>query len=138
MTQQRHANDDLLQKLNNTDLSLSDSTQDTRGYMVRDRHGEEIGRVSDLFIDERERSVRMLQVSAGGVLGLGDEHFLVPVEAIAHVSKDEIHVDQTREHVVNSPKYNPNLISRPPREYWEPFYGYYGFSPYWNQRVVNR
>jgi hypothetical protein len=32
---------------------------------------------------------------------------------------------------VHSPAYDPNLVVRPPREDWEPYYGYYGFSPYW-------
>jgi sporulation protein YlmC with PRC-barrel domain len=125
------ANANVLQKLNNTDLTLSDSATDLRGFKVIDRSGQEIGHISDLFIDERERNVRMLQVSAGGVLGLGDRHFLVPVEAIVRFGNGEVQVDQTVDRVVNSPAYNPNLISRPAREYWEPIYGYYGILPYW-------
>jgi hypothetical protein len=27
--------------------------------------------------------------------------------------------------------YDPTLIKAPTREHWEPFYGYYGLSPYW-------
>ena len=131
MTQHQHVNNDVMQKLNDTNLTLADSRQDIRGRKVIDRHGEEIGHVSDLFIDEAERNVRMLQISAGGFLGLGDRHFLLPVDAISTVGKDEVHIDQTREHVVNSPAYDPKLIARPSREYWEPYYGYYGLSPYW-------
>jgi sporulation protein YlmC with PRC-barrel domain len=130
------ANKNLLQKLNNTDLTLSDSAQDIRGSRVIDRNGEEIGHISDLFIDERERNVRMLQVSAGGLLGLGDSHFLVPVEAIARFGSGEVQIDQTLDRVVHSPPYNPNLISRPAREYWEPIYGYYGLPPYWSTETA--
>lgn len=74
----------------------------------------------------------MLEVSAGGFLGLGARHVLLPMEAVTNVGKDEVHVNQSREHVAKSPAYEPQLIKRPPRDYWEPYYGYYGYSPYWS------
>jgi hypothetical protein len=43
-----------------------------------------------------------------------------------------VHVNQTRERIVHSPVYDPKLVDRPPQEYWEPYYGYYGLSPYWS------
>ena len=131
MSQPQDATNTELEKLNNTDLTLADSDQDIRNRKVIDRNNEEIGHVSDLFIDQVERKVRMLEVRAGGFLGLGDRHFLLPVDAITSVGKDEVHVNQTRDRIVDSPAYDPTLIVRPPREYWEPYYGYYGFSPYW-------
>ncbi len=131
MSQRQHATNTELAKLNDTDLALADSAQDIRNRKVIDRHNEEIGRVSALFIDVGERKVRMLEVRAGGFLGLGDRHFLLPVDAITSVAKDRVHINETRDRVVNSPAYDPALIDRPPREYWEPFYGYYGLSPYW-------
>jgi sporulation protein YlmC with PRC-barrel domain len=120
-----------LEKLSDTDLALADVDQDIRGRKVVDRNGEDIGHVSNLFIDTGERKVRMLEVRAGGFLGLGDRHFLLPVDAITSVGKDDVHVDQTREHILNSPVYDPSLIELPDHEYWEPFYGYYGLPPYW-------
>ena len=121
-----------LEKLSDTGLVLADSDQDIRNRKVIDRHGDDIGHVSNLFIDQDERKVRMLEVSAGGFLGLGDRHFLLPVDAITHVGKGEVHVNQTRERIVNSPVYDPTLVDRPRQEYWEPYYGYYGVSPYWS------
>jgi hypothetical protein len=73
----------------------------------------------------------MLEVRAGGFLGLGDRHFLLPVDVITSVAKGEVHVNQTRERIVHSSVYDPTLIEAPTREYWEPCYGYYGLSPYW-------
>jgi hypothetical protein len=84
-----------------------------------------------LFIDQIERKVQLLEVRAGGFLGLGDRHFLLPVSAITSVTKGEVHVNQTREHIVGSPVYDPALIVAPTREYWGQYYGYYGMSPYW-------
>lgn len=121
-----------LEKLIDTRLTLGDPAQDIRHRKVVDAHGDEIGHVSALFIDEDQRKVRMLEVRAGGFLGLGDRHFLLPVDAITTVTKDKVHVNQTRERILHSPVYDPTLIETPTQQYWEPYYGYYGLSPYWS------
>jgi sporulation protein YlmC with PRC-barrel domain len=123
---------DALQRLSDTDLMLGDTEQDVRGRKVIDRFGHEIGTVSALFIDRPEQKLRMLEVSAGGFLGVGARHVLLPVDAITAIAEREVHVNQSREHVVKSPAYDPSLIERPAAGYWEPFYGYYGLSPYWS------
>ena len=120
-----------LQKLDDTGLTLDDDRQDIRGRKLIDGAGETIGHVSNLFIDAAERKVRMLEVRAGGFLGLGDRHFLLPVDAVTRVEDDAVHVNETRERIVHSPGYDPHLVEAPTREYWEPFYGYYGLPPYW-------
>ena len=73
----------------------------------------------------------MLEVRAGGFLGLGDRHFLLPVGAITSISAGEVHVNQTRERVAGSPAYDPAIIVARTRNDWEPYYGYYGYLPYW-------
>ena len=120
-----------LVKLTNTSLMLADSDQDIRGRKVFDRHEHEIGHVSGLFIDEAERKVRMIEIRAGGFFGIGERHFLIPVDAITSVDKDDVHINVTREHVAGSPPYNPDLAEEPVQSNWEPYYGYYGLSPYW-------
>jgi sporulation protein YlmC with PRC-barrel domain len=130
MTQQ-HRRNTALEKLNNTGLSLADSSQDIRNRKVIDRLGEEIGHVSGLFIDQDERKVRMLEIRAGGFLGIGDRHVLLPVDAITSVTKDEVHVNQTGERVAHSPTYDPTLFAETPAQDFWPYYGYYKLSPYW-------
>jgi sporulation protein YlmC with PRC-barrel domain len=131
MKQQQHPNNPALDRLSDTGLTLSDPSQDIRGRKVVDRHGADIGHVSGLFVDEDERRVRMLEIRAGGFIGIGERHFLLPVDAIMKIGKDEVRVSETRERIVHSPMYDPTLIKAPTREHWEPFYGYYGLSPYW-------
>lgn len=123
--------DDVLVKLSDANLMLSDPSQDIRDRKVIDQHGDDIGHVSGLFIDKGEKKVRMLQVGAGGFLGLGERHFLVPVEAVSSVEGDEVRINQTRERVVNSPPYDPKLTEAPSRDFFAPYYGYYGYAPYW-------
>jgi sporulation protein YlmC with PRC-barrel domain len=64
-------------RLGDTDKKV-DSTEDVRGRKVMDRQGEEIGKVDDLMVDEREFKVRFLEVASGGVLGLGATKVLIP------------------------------------------------------------
>jgi sporulation protein YlmC with PRC-barrel domain len=118
------------EKLNDTRLELDDTREDIRGRTVIDQLGVRVGHVSNLFVDNDERKVRMLEVKAGGFLGFGERHVLIPVETVARVEKHVVRVDQTREHVLNSPAYDPNLIPADATGYWEPFYGYYDLPPH--------
>jgi sporulation protein YlmC with PRC-barrel domain len=120
-----------IEKLSDTGLELEDPGQDIRNRKVVDVRNEDVGHVSALFIDRAERKVRMLEIREGGFLGFGTRHFLLPVDAITSIDAGEVHIDQTRERVVDSPAYDPTLIETPTRDYWEPFYGYYGLSPFW-------
>ena len=107
-----------LVKLTDTHLVLSDPDQDIRNRQVIGRHGEEIGHVSDLFVDKLENKLRMLQVGDGRFLGLGDRHFLVLVDAVTSVFKDDVYIDQTRENDINSPVYDLALSEAPSRDSW--------------------
>jgi sporulation protein YlmC with PRC-barrel domain len=127
---QQHPHGTALQNLNDTGLALADESQDVRGRSVIDPHGETIGRVSDLFVDQEERKVRMLEIRAGGFLGIGDRHALLPVETVTRVTIDAVYVNETRERLLHSPAYDPALVTDRSEENWEPFYGYYGLSPY--------
>ena len=120
----------VLVKLSESGLILENHNQDIRGREVFDKHGEKIGRITDLFIDADERKIRMIAIRSGGFLGMGDRHFLVPIHAIAEITNKEVHLNQTHERLLGSPVYDPSLQDEPTEESVEPFYGYYGLSPY--------
>lgn len=119
MNQHGHAIDAALEELKNTNLTLEAPRQDIRGRKVIDQTGEAIGHVTALFIDEEERKVRMLEVRAGGFLGLGDRHFLLPAEMITSIVTNKVRVNETRERIVNTPAYDPNLTEIPIPETWK-------------------
>jgi sporulation protein YlmC with PRC-barrel domain len=120
-----------LHRLEDSNLRLADPKADIRGRKVRDRDGEEIGKVHDLLIDEDERKVRFMEVASGGVLGIGDTKFLLPVEAVTSVAQDEVRINQARSHVFGSPRYDPNLIEQPDLH---EVYRYYGYgTPFWGR-----
>lgn len=123
----------IMVKLSDTTLAFADQGEDVRGRKVYDNNGEEIGEVSDLFIDQAEAKARFLEVSSHGFLGLGKTIFLIPVDDIASISSDEVRISKTREHVAGAPTYSPELLDR---QFVTNMYGYYGYSPYWKEGYV--
>ncbi len=117
-----------LVRLSDTHLTLGDWAEDIRGRKIRDIAGEDLGKVDDLFIDERERKVRFLEVASGGFLGLGATKFLLPVDAITRVTSDVVYINQSREHVAGAPHYDPTLVEE---RYMSDVYSHYGYPPYW-------
>jgi sporulation protein YlmC with PRC-barrel domain len=99
-----------LVRLSDSEFILEDQTQDIRGLDVYDTNGEEIGTVEGLDVDTQERKVRFLDVGAGGLLGLGERSFLIPVEAVREVNDDGVVVDQSREKVVSSPPFDTSVV----------------------------
>lgn len=111
-------------------ITLADASLDIRGHHVLDREGEEIGHVDDLLVDNDERRVRFLRVKAGEFLGLGGRAFLVPIDAITRIAENEVHVDQSREHVGGGPEYDPEVVAKGVPEY-DRVYRHYGYAPFW-------
>jgi sporulation protein YlmC with PRC-barrel domain len=99
-----------LTKLSESDLRLEESWQDIRGLDVYDITDEQIGSVEDLYVDQQARQPRFLVVSAGGFLGIGKKHFLIPVEDVSRdVGEDRVTITQPREKVLNSPEFDPDI-----------------------------
>lgn len=125
-------------RLSDTDLTVANPAEDIRGRRVVDKYSEDIGKIDDLLIDERESRVRFLEVASGGFLGLGETQFLIPVEAITRISGDTVFVNQTRQHVAGTPPYDPDLINEEvgDENYYGRVYRHYGYPPYWGPGYV--
>ena len=119
----------VLVRLSDSGLVLEDLAQDVRGLDVYDNDGDQIGTVEDLYADAEERKVRFLDVAAGGLLGLGEKRFLIPVEAVSEVREDDaVVVDQKRQKVAQSPPFDADVVvPQPP--YQDELYKYYGYLP---------
>ena len=117
-----------LRTIGDDGLTTTDPADDVRGRKVLDNTGKNIGDVDDLLVDDLEHKVRFLRVAAGGFLGLRETKFLIPVDAITKVDDKAVYVDQTRDHVVSGPRYDPTLMNVP---YVRDIYAHYGLGPYW-------
>jgi sporulation protein YlmC with PRC-barrel domain len=49
------------------------------GMSVRDNKGENLGKIKEVVVDISSQRVRYAVVAAGGFLGIGDRHFLYPL-----------------------------------------------------------
>jgi sporulation protein YlmC with PRC-barrel domain len=115
-----------LTKLSELDLPLEEPWQDTRGLDVYDIADEQIGRVEDLYVYRESRLAKYLIVSAGGFLGVGKKHFLIPVEEVSRdVGEDQVRVTQNREKVLNAPEFDPD-VGVPPPDIQRAIEAYYG------------
>ncbi len=119
-----------LMKLSDTNFRLEEPQQDIRGLDVYDYEGNEIGSVEDLYIDTEERKVRFLDVGAGGFLGIGEKHFMIPVEAVWEVGEEGVTIAQDTEKVMSSPPFDTDVVP-PTADYQREIYGYYGYTPTW-------
>ena len=119
-----------LVRLSDSEFRLEAPEQDVRGLEVYDLDGDAIGSVEDLYVDEAERKVRFLDVGAGGFLGVGEKHFMIPMEAVTDVDGDGVIIDQGRQKVIGSPALPTNVV--PEVDYQRGVYVYYGYEyPAW-------
>ena len=93
-----------------------------------DRAGEQIGSVEDLYVEREARLPRFLDVVAGGFLGIGKKHFLIPVEEVTrNVSEeDRVTVKRDRDKVLDSPDFDPATV--PDLGFQKTVYDYYGLA----------
>jgi sporulation protein YlmC with PRC-barrel domain len=112
-----------LVKLSDSEFRLVDRAADVRGLGVFDQNGEQMGSVEDFYVDTLDRQVRFLEVGAGGILGLGEKRFLIPVEAVARIYEDGVTVDHNREKVSEPPLFDTKVL--PQAAYERDFYDTY-------------
>ncbi len=121
-----------LSRLHDSGQTVAGSDEDIRGRMVKDKDGEDIGKIEHLLIDNREQKVRFMEVASGGFLHLGETKSFIPIEAITRIAADAVHISPTREHVAGAPTYDPDLVAADTDpifgDYFSSLYPYYGYE----------
>lgn len=116
-------------KLSDIGQTVDRGSDDVRGRQVKDKQGNGVGTVHDLLVDRQDRKVRFLLVEHGGFLGMGETKSFIPVDAITRITDDAVHINESRDHIAQAPRYDPDLIDD--RAYHASVYDYYGYMPYW-------
>lgn len=117
-------------RLRDTHKTVAVADEDIRGRMVRDKDGQEIGKIEGFLLDDVEEKVRFIEVASGGFLGLGETKSFIPVDAITRITGDDVFISHSREHVAGAPRYDPSLVMADARYFFD-LYPYYGFQ--WRQ-----
>ena len=99
------------------------------GYSIQDTKDETIGKVKDIYFDDRYWTVRYLVANTGNWL-IGRKVLLSPYALVAvNADHDNIVADLTKKQIEDS----PSLDSDKPvsRQFEESYYGYYDWPRYW-------
>jgi len=82
------------------------------GTDVRTKSGDKVGDIKDVIVDDAG-NVKLVIVSTGGFLGLGDTMHAVPWEALSLGTRDDRVVDIDKSHLKDAPHFTsrtwPNL-----------------------------
>ncbi len=103
-------------RLGDSDFVPANPEDDLCGKGVLDAEGQRLGKVEDLYVDRQEREVRFLEVGVGGVLGIGQKRFLVPVEAVTKVAEGWVTIEPGRTERVAGPAPFDTKVAPPPAE----------------------
>jgi sporulation protein YlmC with PRC-barrel domain len=117
-----------LAKLSELDVPLEEGWQDIRDLDVYDVTDQQIGSVADLYVDREVRRPIYLVVSAGGILGVGKKHFLIPVEEVRRdMGEERVTITVPRDKVLNSPEFELD-VGEPAADLQRAIDAYYGHS----------
>ena len=108
-----------LVRLEDFEGELEDQWQEAQGLKVRDKFGEEVGTVEDLYILDDAQAVHLIKVDLGG------RHVLVPVDALTTATEDGLDVEQDKGTIANSPEHDSEDV--PDAEASRAAYAHYGY-----------
>lgn len=102
------------------------------GMTVVNRTGEELGTVSDLYIDPDRSRVCYAVIEHGGTLGIGATHYAVPWDSITWDSVDGLVLDVSPERLKNAPRCTEaNVVVQTDPDWVTGVYDYFSVTPYW-------
>jgi len=109
--------------------ALSAST--LKGTNVENLKGDKIGSIKDLMIDLENGHVLYAVISHGGFLGMGDDYFAVPMQALLFSERDGdvIKLDVDKETLENAPGFNKDTWpSTSSHDFTNSVYKHYGYE----------
>lgn len=106
------------------------STNKLIGKAVKSSDGQELGNVSDIMVDVESGQVGYALVSSGGVLGMGEDQYIVPWKALQTDPQTEaLTLNISQDKLKQAPKGQTVADQEQARE----IHQFYGVSPYWEE-----
>jgi sporulation protein YlmC with PRC-barrel domain len=103
------------------------------GDEVKNRAGEDLGKIEELMIDLDNGKVAYAVLSFGGFLGMGDKLFAIPFQSL-QLDADRHHflLDVDKERLKQAPGFDKNHWPRTSDRVWgAEIHKFYGHRPYW-------
>jgi sporulation protein YlmC with PRC-barrel domain len=131
MRTDRHAVGDGQRVGTETPRTLSAGTM--IGDKVVNAYGEDLGKIEELMIDLETTRVAYAVLSFGGLLGIGDKLFAIPLEALRLDAENHRFVlDIDRERLEQAPGFDKDeWPEADDLEYRTEIFTFYGHDPYW-------
>lgn len=83
------------------------SASSLTGNKVRNSQGEDLGKVEDFMLDTSTGEVSYAVLSFGGVMGIGDKLFAVPLQALrTDTERHEFILDESKERLESAPGFD--------------------------------
>jgi sporulation protein YlmC with PRC-barrel domain len=107
------------------------SAQELLGMKIVSPQGEDIGQIEDIKLNTQSGRIGFVNISKGGVLGVGGDKVPVPLAALSFDTQNKqatLTVDKSK--LDNAPK-QANMSDE---EFNRELQSYYGISPAWEQQ----
>ena len=105
------------------------------GNKVVNSEGELLGTIKDLVVDLDDAQIAYAVLSFGGLLGLGDKLFAIPLEALTFDTRNKsVILDVDKDVLKNAPGFDKDhwpTDAQYEAGWLRDIYEYYGYSPYW-------
>lgn len=103
------------------------------GDAVRNRAGEDLGKIEDIMIDVEHGRIAYAVLSFGGFLGIGDKLFAIPWSSLDLDTQDQCFLlEVSKDQLEKAPGFDKDHWPQTEdRSYIDEVYGYYGAQRYW-------
>lgn len=121
--------------MDKTEIRQTISATTLIGDKVRNRQGEDLGKIEDLMIDLESGCVAYAVLSFGGVLGMGDKLFAVPWEALSLDQRENVFImNIDKQRLEQAPGFDKNNWPDMRDLGWQAqVYRFYGHTPRWER-----
>lgn len=101
--------------------------------------GESLGDIKDFMIDTENGRVVYAVLSFGGLWGMGDKLFALPMDALrVDTNKERFVTDIRKDQLENAPGFDkdnwPKTAAQ--RDFVDRVYSHYGYEPYYERDLV--
>ncbi len=122
----------------NKDWFEAHQTSKLTGTEVRNKEGEDLGKIKDFVIDSRGR-VQYALLSEGGVMGVGSKTYAVPFEALSYNPKDAkdhyFTLNMSKDQLAKAPVFDEEHFTD--RTWTDRVYRFFGVQSRWSDEGMH-
>ncbi|MFA5516984.1 MAG: PRC-barrel domain-containing protein [Desulfuromonadales bacterium] len=107
------------------------SADELEGAKIQNAQGEDLGELSQVLVDLEAGRIGYAVVASGGVLGMGENKYIVPFNALKVGQDNNLILDIPADKLKEAPQ--GNIEQALNQEQAREIHQFYGVSPYWEE-----